>query len=232
MDVQTERAFAMVSAVVSAGDGVQYDYLAAQPPALQLPPVSFTGVGGVSAPMLTMLEVLRRCFTNITTPSTTIVSGGSAGSVALAFGTATPSGIAGMFQGVPFVLSAAGTLSAQPTSLISTASNQIRKVLVTIGMSALPVASSLALGGGTVQFVYGQAVTVSAGAVTSGGQGLSYFDYLPLPQCSAGEIPMGWINVPNSFATSAGIPNSCMFTDYRVTQGINLSAMMQGVPQP
>jgi hypothetical protein len=182
--------------------------------------------------MITMLEVLRRAFTNITTPSTTIVSGTGAPAVALAFGTATPSGIAGMFQGVPFVLSAAGLLSGTPGSALSTASNQIRKVLVTIGMSSIPVASSLALGGGTVQFVYGSAVTTSAGAVTSGGQAISYFDYVPLPQCSAGEIPVGWINVPNSFASGAGIPNSCMFTDFRVTQGLNLSAMMQGLPQP
>lgn len=234
MQVQSEQLFTMASATVSAaaaGEGA-YDFLGPQPPALPLPPFAFVGGAGVSNPMITMLEFLRRCMTNITTPSTTIVSGGSAGSVALAFGTATPSGIAGMFQGIPFVLSAAGTLSAQPTAAISTASNQIRKVLVTITMSALPVASSLALAGGAVGFEYGSAMTTSAGAVTSGGQGYSYFDYVPLPMPSANEIPVGWLNVVNSFSVSAGIINSCMFTDYRVTQGLNMSAMLIGIPQP
>ena len=231
MDVQSERLFVLTSANVSAGDGIVYDYVGPQQPALQLSPINWTGNGSVSNPMVTMLEFMRRCMTHILTPSATIASGGSAGAVAITFG-ATPSGYYGMFQGVPFQLSATGTLSAQPTSLISTASNQIRKVLVCIGMSALPVASSLALGGGTVQFEYGSAMTTSAGAVTSGGQGISYFDYVPLPFPSANEIPVGWLNVPNSFATSAGIINSCMFTDYRVTQGLNFSAMMLGVQQP
>lgn len=227
--VRGDMVYAVVSSVVSAGDGVTYE-VTIPAPAPQSQPTVVTGnatnVTAVSNPQVDMLEVLRRCFTNITTPSTTIVSGGSAGSIALAFGTATPSGIAGMFQGVPFVISAAGTLSAQPASAISTASNQIRKVLVCIGMSALPVASSLGLGGGTVQFTYGPAVLTSAGACTSGGQGLSYFDYVPLPKASANEIPVGWLNVVNSFAASAGIINSCMMVDYRVTQGLNFSAMM------
>lgn len=233
MQVQSEPLFVMVSGSVSAaGNEAPYDVLSPQPPLLQGPPVAFIGGAGVSNPQLTMLEFMRRCVTNITTPSTTIVSGGSAGSIALAFGTATPSGIAGMFQGVPFVLSAAGTISAQPTGAISTTSNQIRKVLVTLTMSALPVASSLALAGGAVGFEYGSAMTTSAGAVTSGGQGYSYFDYVPLPLPSANEIPVGWLNVVNSFSVSAGIINSCMFTDYRVTQGLNMSAMLQGLPQP
>jgi hypothetical protein len=61
---------------------------------------------------------------------------------------------------------------------------------------------------------------------------LSYFDAVPLPMPSAGEIPVGWLNIPNSFATSAGINASHMITDYRAMQGLNLSAMLQGVPQP
>jgi hypothetical protein len=130
-----------------------------------------------------------------------------------------------MFQGQPFVLSAAGTLSGQPTSLISTASNQIRKVLVCIGMSALG-GSSLALGGGTVQFTYSPAYVTSGNVCTSGGQAASYFDYVVLPKASANEVPVGWLNVVNSFSTSAGIVNSCMMTDYRVTQGMNFSAMI------
>lgn len=232
MDVRSEQLYANVSAAVSAGDGIPYDTLAPQPPAMPLAPVSFNGVGSVSNPMFTMLEFLRRSVTYITTPSTTIVSGGSAGAIAVTLGLVAPSGITGMFQGVPFSLSAAGMPSGSPTSLISTASNQIRKVLVCIGMSALPVASSMALAGGTIQFTYGSPMTTSAGAVTSGGQGISYFDYVPLPLPSANEVPVGWLNVVNSFATSAGIINSCMFTDYRVTQGLNMSAMLQGIPQP
>ncbi len=239
-NVAGEKLFAMVSAVVSAGDGVQYDTMAPQPPALPpLPPMGQTGVGSVSNPMFDMLEWLRRSVTHITTPSTTIISGTGASSVAIAFGTATPSGIAGMFQGWPFVISGLGTLSGSPTSACSTTSSQIRKVLVTLGMSALPPGSatgqgsSLALGGGTVQFVYGSAVATSAGAVTSGGQTISYFDYVPLPRASAGEIPLGWINVVNSTLLSvAGIVNSCMITDYRATQGLNMSAMLLGMQQP
>lgn len=227
-NVKGDMVFATVSAAVSAGDGVTYDVTVPQPPPQPPFPTAgqATGVGSVSNPQIDMLEVIRRCFTNITTPSTTLVSGGSAGSIALAFGTATPSGIAGMFQGVPFVLSAAGTMSGSPTSLMSTASYEIRKVLVCIGMSALPVASSLALAGGTVQFTYGPAYRTSALGCTSGAQSVSYFDYVPLPRPSANEIPVGWYAVVNSVATSAGLINSCMFTDFRVTQGLNFSAMM------
>lgn len=224
--VRGDMVYAVVSAAVSAGDGVTYDFTGPQPPPLNPATSISAGVVGISNPQVDMLEVLRRCFTNITTPSTTIVSGGSAGSIAIGYGADTPSGIAGMYQGVPFRLSAAGTPSAQPTSLISTASNQIRKVLVALGMTTLPVASSVALTAGTVQFTYGPAFTTSANAVTSGGQGLSYFDYVPLPKPSANEVPVGWLNVVNSFSTSAGIINSCMFTDFRVTQGLNFSAMM------
>lgn len=233
MQVRGEQLYAMVSAAVSAGDGVTYDLMAPQPPALPLQPASATGVGSVSNPMLDMLEFLRRSVTYITTPSTTIVSGTGASSVAITLGLVAPSGIQGMFQGWPFSVSAAGTLSGSPTSACSTTSGQIRKVLVTLGLSALPVASSMALNGGTVQFVYGSAFATSANAVTSGGQTISYFDYVPLPRPSAGEIPIGWINVVNSTLLSvAGIVNSCMITDYRATQGLNMSAMLQGLLQP
>ena len=232
MNVIQEQIYANVSAPVSAGDGVQFDVLLPQPPVL-LTGNRGVSTAGVSAPMYNMLELIRRMFTHIDSPSATLASGGSAGSVQITFGgTALGSGIVGKLQGWPFVLSAAGALSAQPTSAISTASNQIRKVLVTLGMSALPVASSFALAGGTVQFVYGSAMTTSAGACTSGGQGASFFDLIPLPTPSANEIPVGWINVVNSFAASAGINASHMFTDWRVTQGINLSAMMAGLAQP
>lgn len=228
--VAGDAIYVMVSAAVSAGDGAQYDTMQPQPPPMPRPPSIPTGGGSVSNPQIDMLEMLRRSVTFITTPSATLVSGGSAAAVAIAFGA---SGLQGQIQGVPFLISgAANTLSGAPTSLISTTSNQIRKVLVTVGMSALPVASSLANGGGTLQFVYGSAMTTSAGAVTSGGQTLSYFDYVPLPKASANEIPMGWINVVNSFPTSTGVNASHMFTDFRVTQGLNMSAMLLGIVQP
>ena len=227
MDVRSEKVYAVVSAMVSAGDGIPYDVAVAQPPDAR-------GLGtGASIVQITMLEMLRRLTTHILTPSATLVSGGSAGSIGVNVGLAAPvSGIFGMFQGVPFLLSAAGILSGSPTGAISTTSGQIRKVLVTIGMSALPVASSLALNGGTVQFVYGSTVVTSALACTSGGQTFSYFDQVPLPLPSANEIPMGWLNVPNSFSVSAGIFSSYMVTDFRATQGLNLSAMLQGIAQP
>ncbi len=228
MDTRSEKVYAVVSAQVSAGDGIPFDFVGPQPPAS-------TGPGNSNVQMF-MLEFMRRMCTYVMSPSASLNSGGSAGSVALNYGTAAPvSGLFGMYQGVPFYLSAAGTPSAAPTSLVSTTSGQIRKVLVTVGMSTLGSNvpnSSLALAGGTVQFVYGSAFATSGGAVTSGGQTLSYFDSVPLPMPSAGEVPVGWLNIPNSFATSAGISASMMFSDYRAIQGLNLSAMMVGMAQP
>jgi hypothetical protein len=227
-DIRTETVIALVSSVVSAGDGRPYTLVQPQPAALDNPPVG----AGVSLPggMLWM-EVLRRAFTHITSPSATLASGGSAGSILVGFGT---SGIAGKIQGWPFVLSGtAATLSAAPTSLVSTTSTTIRRVLVTIGHSAFVSGmSSLAVTGGTLQFVYGSAMTTSAGAVTSGGPAASYFDLAPLPFASAHEVPVGELRIPNSFATSAGISNTMMLSDYRILQGMNFSAMMQGMPQP
>lgn len=235
MDLLTERAFAMVSVTASSADLVGYDVLTAQPPALTLPPVQLglTG-GGVSNPMLTMLEVVRRCFTNITSPSTTVVSGTAAGAVAVTLGLTTPSGITGMLQGQPFMISAAGTPSAALTASAATTSTTIRKVLVTLGLSAQPtgISGGFAIAGGVVQFVYGSAMNTSAMACTSGAQAASFWDYVPLPMPSAGEVPIGWICVPNSMTAAQATINSCMFTDYRVTQGVNLSAMMQGLMQP
>ncbi|HEY5868695.1 MAG TPA: hypothetical protein VI542_24570, partial [Candidatus Tectomicrobia bacterium] len=161
-NVRGEPVYAVVSSTVSAGDGVPYDFTAPQPPPLNQP-VTLDGRSGagVSAPQIDLLEALRRTFTKITSPSATLASGGSAGSIAVGLGN---SGIQGLFQGIPFIISAAATMSGSPTSAASTASNEIRKVLVCVGMSALPVASSLALGGGTVQFTYGPAVRTSANA--------------------------------------------------------------------
>lgn len=218
LDVRTEKVVGMVSTTVSAGDGIANKVLLPEP------------ITSAQPSLITWAEMLRRLCTHMTSPSATLVSGGSAGAIAITV-TGLPSAINGMFQGVPFSLSAAGHLSGSPTSLISTGSTTIRKVLVTIGMSALPVASSLALGGGTVQFVYGSAYTTSAGAVGSGGQS-AYFDKVPLPVPSAGEVPVGWLNVYNSFAVSAGIANHQMITDYRAVQGLDLSALLAGIPQP
>ena len=223
--VRGEPVYAVVSALVSAGDGVGYDFTAPQPPPLNQPQALDGRSGaGVSNPQIDLLEALRRTFTKITSPSATLASGGSAGSIVVGFGN---SGIQGIFMGVPFILSGtAATMSGSPTSAASTASNEVRKILVCIGMSALPVASSMGLAGGTVQFTYGPAVRTSANVVNSGGLTVSYWDYVPMPRPSANEIPVGWLNIPNSFSTSAGINASHMFTDYRVTQGINFSAMM------
>ena len=213
MDVRTELFYGLVSASVSSGDGVAYKTIGPQPSSLMM-----------------MSELIRRMMTHLTVPSATLVSGGSAAAVGITV-TGLPSGIQGRIQGVPFSLSAAGILSAAPTSAVSTASTTIRKVLVTITMSALPVNSSLALGGGSVGFVYGSAYSTSAGVVTSGGQ-TSYFDLVPLPLPSANEVPVGWLNIPNSFATSAGLASSNMISDLRSVQGVNLSALLAGVPQP
>ncbi len=214
MDVRTEMLYGVVSAAVSAGDGITYKTVVPQP----------------SAPLMTMAEMIRRMVTHLTSPSATLASGGSAGAVAITV-TGLPSGINGRLQGVPFSLSYTGHLSAQPTSLVSTASTTIRKVLVTITMSALPVASSFAIGGGAVGFVYGSAYTTSAGVVTSGGQS-AYFDLVPLPLPSANEVPVGWLNIPNSFAVSASLANSHMICDLRAVQGVNMSALLAGIPQP
>ena len=234
--VVNDLLYANVSATVSAGDGVTYDLLTAQPPSLPTPPFAFTGGAGVSCPAIDMLEFMRRTMTHITSPSATIVSGTAAGAVAVTLGTVGPSGITGMMQGYPFALSAAGTLSAALGASAATTSQQIRKVLVTLALSSFPIGGSglsgFALAGGVVQFVYGSAMTTSAMACTSGSQAYSYWDYVPLPLASAQEVPVGWINVANSCTAAQATINSCMFTDYRVTQGLNMSAMLQGRAQP
>ena len=214
MNVRSEMLYGIVSAAVSAGDGIAYKTVAPQP----------------SAPLMTMAEMIRRMVTHLTSPSAMLASGGSAAAVAVTV-TGLPSGINGRIQGVPFSLSYTGTLSGAPTSSVSTASTTIRKVLVTITMSALPAASSLALGGGGLGFVYGSAYNTSAGAVTSGGQS-AYFDLVPLPLPSANEVPVGWLNIYNSFAVSAGVANTQMICDLRAVQGVNMSALLAGIPQP
>lgn len=217
MDIRSEKLYALVSTAVSAGDGVQYK--------------TVPGHLAASAFLDTMADFMAKSLNKITTASTTLASGGSAGAVAVGLGGDRTSGIQGTIHGIPFHLSAAGTMSASPTSLISTASNTIRKVLVTLGGLTVPPASSIGTASGSLGFVYGSAYATSAGAVTTGGQS-AYFNLVPLPKASAGEIPLGWINVTNSFAVSAGLANHHLITDYRETQGVNLSLIMAGLIQP
>ena len=212
MDLR-EGLYAVVSAAVSAVDGIPYKTLTPQ----------------VSAFMGSLGDLVFKMMNRMDTASATLVSGGSAGAVAIAL-TNSYSPIQGSVQGVPFYMSGAdGAFSAQPGSAASTASNQVRKVLVCLTFSALPVASSLAAG--TVTFVVGSAMGTSAGAVTTGGQS-AYFNLVPLPRASANQVPVGWLNIPNSWAASAGIADAMMITDPRETQGINLNMVMAGLPQP
>jgi hypothetical protein len=183
-----------------------------------------------------MLEFVRRMFTHVTAPSCTVAVGGSNGAVALNFGAQSSllSGITGMMQGVPFRLNGlTARLSVSPTSAISTASNTIRKVLVTLALSAIPVTGSgFVETGGTLQLVYGSAWGPTSANGCVSGDATSYFDLVPWPLASAGEVPVGGLNVPNSFGTSATISAPMLFNDLRALQGVNLSAMLAGRAQP
>lgn len=215
VDIKTEKLDAFVSAQVSAIDGIQYD----------------TVLPAQSAFLGTFAEALQRLQTRVDSPSAALVSGGSTGSVALALpSTLGASAIVGRYQGWPFILTGVG-ISGQPTSLVSTGSTTVRKVLVTLKLDDLPVQSSIDATNVTVQFVYGSAFATSAGAVNSGGVS-SVFNKVPLPKASGGEIPVGWLNVPNSFAVSAGIADHMMLVDYRETQGYDFSAIIGNAVQP
>ena len=224
VDILSEYAYAAVSAQVSAADGILTDTMTFQPP--------LSAASNLQAPMA---ELFRRLFTYVISPSATLISGGSAGSIALTAATTGPSGVWGLCQGQPFFFSGV-TISGSPTSALgNTRSNQIRKILVTLPISSFgnsgPLASSLG-GAATLQFVYGSAMNTSALAATSGGQGVSFFDMVPLPLPSANEVPVGWLNIPNSCSVSSMLTASCIFTDYRVTQGYNFSAIFPTRVQP
>ena len=217
-DVRTEKLYTVVSGSVSGVDNR----------AVAIAEINQSAFLG------TLYDFMFKMMNRIGTASTTLASGGSAGAVeigASGMGSLSGlSGIAGVFQGIPFFLTGTAR-SAQPTSLISTGSTTIRKVLVGLGFSALPVASSLDETASTVLFVYGSAFSTSAGAVLSGGQS-AFFNSVPLPKASAGMVAVGWLNVPNSFAVSAGISASMLITDHRETQGIHLSLIQGTVTQP
>jgi hypothetical protein len=215
--INTDILVAKVSAQVSAEDGVLTDIVQ---------------VVGASAYLFDMADAFRRCMTRIHTASAGLQAGGSTAAVAFSgWPNSGFSGITGLWQGWPFATISGG--SGSPTSLISTASNTIRKVLCTMKVNngVIPPASSISSLSAVLQFVYGSAYATSAGAVTTGGQS-AYFNLVPLPKPSAGEIPVGWINVPNSFVTSAALSAPMMITDWREIQGLNFSAILGVVQQP
>lgn len=198
-----ERLIATYDASVSAVDGITYT--------TNVPPISsFLG---------TMAEFMQKSMNHLTNASSTLVAGDDASAVA--FGGAP----VGMFQGVPF--SAASGGSGIPTSLADTGSATVRKVLCTIALSSLPVASSLATTAPTLQFVYGSlySATASTGAATT-------FDNVPLPRASGGEIAVGWLNVPNSWTSGNDLSAPMMINDKRATQGFDFTKVLGTPEQP
>lgn len=218
MDLKTEKLYALVSAQASAVDGVTYDTMS---------PV------GTSAFLGTMAEMFLKLLNRVTSPSCTLVSGGSAGTVALAFPTVTSNdgGINGLYQGVPFRISATGTLSADLGSQASTTSMTIRKVLVGLSLGDVSgVASSIASTVGTLTFVIGSAYAVSVAGAASAGGVSAWFNQVPTPKHSAGLVPVGILNIPTS--TVSLISNAMMTFPLREIYGADLSAIIGNVTQP
>lgn len=215
--VTTERLIAEVSAEISALDNIAYTIYTPE----------------VSAFLGTFVEFMQKTMTRITTASAAIISGGSTAAVTVNLvNTASNqvgSGIAGVYQGWPFHVMSAG--SGQLAALACTTSITCRKVLVTMAISDLPVASSLSdAAGGTLQFVYGSDFATSSLAASTGGVS-AIFNKVPLPKPSGGEIPLGWLNITNSYTVSEGIDSTMMITDYREVQGFDFSAIL-AVEQP
>ena len=220
MNVTTDTLYATVSAQASAVDGVPYDVVN------KISTSAFLG---------TMAEFMLKMMNRITSISCTLVSGGSAGAVAVAFPTVTSNdgGINGLYHGVPFRISAAGTLSGQPDSAVSTTSMTIRRVLVGLSLGDISaVASSMASTVGTLTFVIGSAYAVSVANAASTGAVSAWFNQVPLPKHSAGLVPVGVINVPNSCTGSAGLSNTCLTFPLREIYGANLSALIGNPVQP
>lgn len=215
-NILTDTLTAFVSGSVSAIDGRPYGVQA----------------NVLSATLGTAAEMFMKIFNRVLTPSACLASGGSAGAVLIQAPTSVglSATVAVWYHGAPYHLMSATAISGQPPSAtVATTSAQIRKVLVGITVSAPPLASSPSSNAGAAMvFVVGSAFATSGGAVTSGGQS-AYFNSVGLPKPSAGMIPFGWLNIPNSFAASAGIADHMMITDWRATQGMDLSAVMGNV---
>ena len=218
MDLTSEKLYALVSAQASSVDGIAYD---------------LTKTVAASAFLGTMAEMFLKLMNRLTTPSCTLVSGGSAGTVAVAFPTVNSgnAGLEGLYQGVPFRISAAGTLSGDLGSLAITTSTTIRKVLVGLSLGDISgVASSIASTVGTLTFVVGSAYNVSVAGAASAGGVSAWFNQVPTPKHSAGLVPLGIINIPNS--TTSLISNAMMTFPLREIYGLNLSAIIETPAQP
>jgi len=214
MNLTTDTLYATVSAQASAVDGVAYD---------------LTQRVSVSAYLGTMGELLLKLFNRINQISCTLVSGGSAGGVAVAFPTVNSgdTGITGLYQGVPFRISATGTLSGQMDSAWSTTSVTIRRVLVGLSLGDVSaVASSMASSIGTLVFTVGSPYSVSVANAASTGGVSAWFNQVPLPKYSAGVVPIGVLNIPNSCPVSTGVSNTCMTFPLREIYGVNMSAII------
>lgn len=217
MNIQGNALYATVSATASAVDGVLYDT---------------TNRVGASAFLGTMAEMMLKMMNRITSMSCTLVSGGSAGGVAVAFPTVTSNdgGINGLYHGVPFRISAAGTISGQPGSAVSTTSTTIRRVLVGLSLGDISaVTSSIASGVGTLTFVIGAPYTISVANAASTGGVSAWFNQVPLPKYSAGLVPVGVINVPTSCTGSAGLSNTCLTFPLRELYGFDMSAIIGNI---
>jgi len=217
--IVSERLLALVSARVSAENG-QVTAVPAEVAA--------------SAFLGTIAEWMFKLTNRLTTPSATLASGGSAGAVELTLPGAL-SAIHGLYHGVPFIISAAGAKSAEFLSSFSTTSLTIRRVLVGLSMGDISaVTSSIASTVGTLVFVVGSAYNVSVANAASNGGVSAWFNQVPLPKASAGIVPVGAINVPNSATTvsTGGISNTCLTFNLREIYGLDLSAIIGTPVQP
>jgi len=220
--INTDVLTAKVSAQASAVDGVKYNVQ-------QYP--------GQSAFLGTFAEFMLKLTNRLTTPSATLVSGGSAGAVAVAFPTVTSGdgGLTGLYQGVPWRISAGGTLSAEIPSSVSTTSLTIRRVLVGLSLGDISaVTSSIASNVGTLTFIVGSAYSVSVANAASNGAVSAWFNQVPLPKHSAGLVPVGVLNIPNSAtaASAGGISATCMRFPLRELYGFDMSAIIGQPVQP
>lgn len=217
--ITSERLLALVSAQVSAENG------------------QVTNVGtqaAVSAFLGTIAEAMLKMTNRITSPSAGLVSGASAAGVAIAFGAAgspTGSGLQGVYQGVPFNISAAGTISGQLGSNASTTSLTIRKVLVCLSLGDISaVTSSIASNVGTLTFIVGSVYNVSVANAASTGAVSAWFNQVPVPKHSAGLIAVGILNIHNSNVCS--VSNQMMTFPLREIYGFDMSAVIGQPVQP